>query len=117
MDKRKRLESKLSKIKSEDIGKLREVVGEDIFPYMDYTPENTVIQITLTHKDTDTGERKYLSSSREYDEAVDGILPEEIRNAILDNLHRYEPNIEMINKLKMLGIEIVFPMKKKFRMF
>jgi FMN phosphatase YigB (HAD superfamily) len=99
----------------EQLDTLRELVGEDnLFPYTDFPiDENTIIGITLYRKDPDAQYPNSLDGSREFLETRDGFLPSELREKIIKALWRINPNPEVIEKLKKLGVTLIYPDGKK----
>lgn len=108
----------MAEIKLDDleaINNLREIVGEDLFPFRDYDPSdpNVTISITLYKKDANSSPYKY--GSKEFTEEEFGKLPEPIRSALVQELWRMNSDNELIEKLKMLGVTIKFPATVKKR--
>ena len=97
----------------EAIKTLREVVGsDDLFPYADYGTDdpNVTIAITIYKSDKETDNFKF--ASREFLESKDGKLSSSLRRQLLEELWQFNPNQELIEKLKTLGINIIYPNKK-----
>lgn len=100
----------------EAVKHLRDLVGaDDLFPYADYNPTDSdiVVSITIYRRDVDNPSLK--RGSREFIEDKDGPLSTEVRQAIFNDLWKVNPNTDVIEKLKKLGIEIVYPESPKQR--
>ena len=99
----------------EQLQTLRELIGEqNLFPYTDFPlDENTIIGITLYKKDPDSLHPNTYDGSREFLESRDGMLPPELRDRIIKELWKINPNPEIIEKLQKLGVTLIYPDGKK----
>lgn len=96
---------------TETIKKLREITkSEELFPYADYdiNDPNVYVTMTIYRKDPETG-LKY--GSREYDEEHDGKFILTLRTQLFQELLQFNPDSELIEKLKLLGITLKFPQR------
>ena len=86
---------------------LRELLNdEDIFPFADVDPNDPNVTITIgveIRKDGDT-----YPTIKHFDEAKDGKLSQALRKNILNELSKINPVLDIVDKMKQLGIEVVY---------
>jgi hypothetical protein len=99
----------------ESIQKLRDIVGTDLFPFRDYDPDDPNVTISITLYRRDSNNHVYKTGSKEFDEEEFGRLSDVLRTAIIQELWQLNPDQEIIEKLKSLGITIRMPSINKKR--
>lgn len=94
---------------------LRQLLKEDeVFPFAGFSTNDTNVKISIKISRLLDGDH-YPTETPEYDEAIFGLLPDDIRKAIFKHLAKMNPNPEVTSKLKELGVDIVFaPIKHSF---
>lgn len=114
----------MAKIKAENINELREALQKDVFPFLDFKPEESMIEIKITKKETNQEVNQayqikniYSTQSEVYSEEEHGLLPAAVRIALIEFLWRQDPDKDMMDRLKKLDISVEFPRSSKFSLW
>lgn len=103
----------MAKIRVDDqkaVKALREIVGsDDLFPYSDYALDDPKVHISITVYREHDDNPNLKTASRECIETNDGKLPEGLRKMLLQHLWKINPDQALIEKMRAIGIEVVYP--------